>query len=124
MIAEITTEKLTNEVPAPESGILSKIIAAEGDVTVTGGTKTIGTGNGNFSVSATATDAATSGVITIKVSVSGKVTDGGPVTLNLTNGRAISGAITTPDNTTLPVSSDRAQVVTLKPLAGSSNISF
>lgn len=100
------------------------LIAAEGDVTVTGGTKTIGTGNGNFSVSATATDAATSGTVTIKVLVSGRVTDGGPITLNLTNGRAISGTITTPDNTSLPVSSDRAQVVTLKPLAGSSNISF
>ncbi|GAB7086442.1 hypothetical protein [Marinifilum fragile] len=100
-------------------------IANAADVTVTGGTKTAGTGNGNFNVTANATDAATSGTVTIKVLVSGKVTNGGPVTLNVTNGRAIKGAITTPDNTDMPaVTSDRTQVVTLKPLAGSSNISF
>ena len=99
-------------------------IAAVEDVTVTGGTKIVGTENANFNISATATNAATSGIVTIKVFVSGKVTDGGLVTLNLTNGRAISGTTTTPDNTALPASSDRAQVITLKPLAGSSNISF
>ncbi|RZT93144.1 hypothetical protein EV201_2296 [Ancylomarina subtilis] len=99
-------------------------IADAADVTVDGGTKTNGTGNGNFTVSATATDAATSGVVTIKVLVSGKVTDGGNVTLNLTNGKATKGSTITPDNTLLPASSDRAQVVVLKPLPGSTNISF
>lgn len=116
----IDTYQFTGDFVLP-SGVS---IAAVGDVTVTGGTKIAGTGPGNFNISATATDAATSGIVTIKVFVSGIVTDGGPVTLNLTNGRAISGAIITSDNTTLPASSDRSQVVTLKPLAGSSNISF
>jgi hypothetical protein len=99
-------------------------IADASDVTVTGGTKSAGTGNGNFNVSATATDAATSGQVVIKVQVSGKVTDGGAVTLNLTNGKAVKGSVETPDNLALPVSSDRSQVVTLKPLPGSSNITF
>ncbi|WP_421920566.1 hypothetical protein [Marinifilum sp.] len=101
-------------------------IASESDVTVTGGIKTPGTANGNFSVTVNATDfdSATSDEITIQVAVSGKVTDGGNVTLNLTNGKAIQGAIETPDNTSLPASSDRSQVITLNPLPGSSNISF
>lgn len=35
-ILEITTEKLTNQVPAPEAGVLTKIIAQEGDVIACG----------------------------------------------------------------------------------------
>lgn len=104
-------------------------IAGAGDVTVTGGTKTAGTGNGNFNVTVNAADfdSATSDAVTITVAVSGKVTDGGDVTLNLTKGKAVKGAVTTNDNTTdYPTASpgDRTQVITLKPLPGSSNISF
>lgn len=110
---------------SPGSGLS---IDAATDVVVIDGTKTAGGSNGTFSVSANEANT----LVTIEVSVSGKVTDGGDVILTLSNGAAVIGSLNVADNVLLPTAGvqpdatlrDRVQTQDLKPLPGATNISF
>jgi hypothetical protein len=84
----------------------STITASEGAIVVSGDTFTL-TG-------------LTSESVTITYTASGLVTAGGDITLTASNGAAISGTVTTDDNGT----GDLAQIITLNPLPGATNISF